>query len=118
MIVPLFVGREKSVLALEETMKNDKHILLVTQKDAATDEPGPDDIFRIGTVGSVLQLLKLPDGAVKVLVEGQSRAEILAYTERSEFFETAARDIPESVHGDPQNCPRWSAPWSRISRTT
>ncbi len=102
MIVPLFVGREKSVLALEETMKNDKHILLVTQKDAATDEPGPDDIFRIGTVGSVLQLLKLPDGAVKVLVEGQSRAEILAYTERSEFFETAARDVPESAHGDPQ----------------
>ncbi len=102
MIVPLFVGREKSVLALEETMKNDKHILLVTQKDAAIDEPGPDDIFRIGTVGSVLQLLKLPDGAVKVLVEGQSRAEILAYTERPEFFETAARDIPESAHGDPQ----------------
>ena len=102
MIVPLFVGREKSVLALEETMKNDKHILLVTQKDAAIDEPGPDDIFRIGTIGSVLQLLKLPDGAVKVLVEGQGRAEILAYTDRAEFFETSARDVPEGGEGDPQ----------------
>ena len=102
MIVPLFVGREKSVLALEETMKNDKHILLVTQKDAAIDEPGPDDIFRVGTIGSVLQLLKLPDGAVKVLVEGQGRAEIEAYTERDEFFETVARDIPEDAEGDPK----------------
>ncbi len=102
MIVPLFVGREKSVLALEETMKNDKHILLVTQKDAAVDEPGPDDIFRVGTIGSVLQLLKLPDGAVKVLVEGQGRAEVVAYTERDEFFETAARDIPEGAEGDPK----------------
>ena len=102
MIVPLFVGREKSVLALEETMKNDKQILLVTQKDAAIDEPGPDDIFRVGTIGSVLQLLKLPDGAVKVLVEGQGRAEIVAYTERAEFFETAARDVPEGADGDPQ----------------
>ena len=102
MIVPLFVGREKSVLALEETMKNDKQILLVTQKDAAIDEPGPEDIFRVGTIGSVLQLLKLPDGAVKVLVEGQGRAEIVAYTERAEFFETAARDIPEGADGDPQ----------------
>ncbi len=102
MIVPLFVGREKSVLALEETMKNDKHILLVTQRDAAIDEPGPDDIFRIGTIGSVLQLLKLPDGAVKVLVEGQGRAEILAYTDRTEFFETSARDVPEGGEGDPQ----------------
>ena len=102
MIVPLFVGREKSVLALEETMKNDKQILLVTQKDAAVDEPGPDDIFRVGTIGSVLQLLKLPDGAVKVLVEGQGRAEVVAYTERDEFFETAARDIPEGAEGDPK----------------
>ena len=102
MIVPLFVGREKSVLALEETMKKDKHILLVTQKDAAIDEPGPDDIFRIGTIGSVLQLLKLPDGAVKVLVEGQGRAEILAYADRTDFFETSARDVPEGGEGDPQ----------------
>ena len=102
MIVPLFVGREKSVLALEETMKNDKHILLVTQKDAAVDDPGPEDIFEVGTIGSVLQLLKLPDGAVKVLVEGQGRAEILSYTERSEFFETMARDISEPAEGDPQ----------------
>ena len=109
MIVPLFVGREKSVLALEETMKNDKQILLVTQKDAAIDDPGPDDIFRVGTIGSVLQLLKLPDGAVKVLVEGQGRAEILAYTERDEFFETAARDIPRATKAIRRNCLHWSA---------
>ncbi|MCY4230065.1 MAG: endopeptidase La [Alphaproteobacteria bacterium] len=102
MIVPLFVGREKSVLALEETMKSDKHILLVTQKDATTDEPVPDDIYQIGTIGSVLQLLKLPDGAVKVLVEGQGRAEILAYTEREEFFETTACEIQENGEADPQ----------------
>ena len=70
MIVPLFVGREKSIHALEEVMKDDKHILLVAQKNASQDDPGRDDIYRVGTVSSVLQLLKLPDGTVKVLVEG------------------------------------------------
>src|SRR5688572_7766869 len=72
MIVPLFVGREKSVRALEDVMKDDKKILLVTQKDAGQDDPGHADIFRVGTIASVLQLLKLPDGTVKVLVEGGS----------------------------------------------
>src|ERR1044072_4020707 len=70
MIVPLFVGREKSVRALEEVMKDDKQILLVAQKDAAQDDPSPADIYEVGTIGTVLQLLKLPDGTVKVLVEG------------------------------------------------
>ncbi|MEM7653210.1 MAG: LON peptidase substrate-binding domain-containing protein, partial [Pseudomonadota bacterium] len=65
MIVPLFVGREKSVLALEDVMNDDKQILLVTQKNAAQDDPTPDDIYRVGTIGTVLQLLKLPDGTVK-----------------------------------------------------
>src|ERR1700689_5566665 len=65
MIVPLFVGREKSVRALEDVMKDDKQILLVTQKNAAQDDPGPSDIYTVGTIGTVLQLLKLPDGTVK-----------------------------------------------------
>ncbi len=76
MIVPLFVGREKSVRALEDVMKEDKQILLATQKNAAQDDPGAGDIYEVGTVGTVLQLLKLPDGTVKVLVEGGQRARI------------------------------------------
>ena len=74
MVIPLFVGRDKSILALEEAMANDKQIMLVAQKSASVDEPSEDDVYRIGTVSSVLQLLKLPDGTVKVLVEGGSRA--------------------------------------------
>ena len=81
MIVPLFVGREKSVRALEDVMKDDKQILLVTQKSAAQDDPKTEDIFTVGTIGTVLQLLKLPDGTVKVLVEGQQRARGDRYTE-------------------------------------
>ncbi|HIM24029.1 MAG TPA: endopeptidase La, partial [Rhodospirillales bacterium] len=76
MIVPLFVGRDKSVLALEDVMKDDKQILLVAQKNAAQDDPTADDIYKVGTVSTVLQLLKLPDGTVKVLVEGVRRAKI------------------------------------------
>ena len=74
MIVPLFVGRDKSVRALEDVMQDDKQILLVTQKNAGDDDPEPGDIYSVGTVGTVLQLLKLPDGTVKVLVEGGERA--------------------------------------------
>ncbi len=74
MIVPLFVGREKSVRALEDVMNDDKQILLVTQKNAGDDDPTPEDMYSVGTVGTVLQLLKLPDGTVKVLVEGTQRA--------------------------------------------
>ena len=81
MIVPLFVGREKSVRALEAVMKDGKQILLVAQKNAAQDDPSADDIFRIGTVSTILQLLKLPDGTVKVLVEGGKRAGITAFKE-------------------------------------
>src|SRR5690349_963975 len=76
MIVPLFVGREKSIRALEEVMRADKQILLATQQNPSDDDPLPDAIYPIGTLASVLQLLKLPDGTVKVLVEGISRAEI------------------------------------------
>jgi ATP-dependent Lon protease len=97
MIVPLFVGREKSINALEEVMRADRQILLATQKDAGDDDPSPEAIFEVGTLATVLQLLKLPDGTVKVLVEGRDRAEILRYTERDSFFEAEVRVLTESV---------------------
>jgi ATP-dependent Lon protease len=95
MIVPLFVGREKSVRALEDVMKDDKQILLVAQKNASQDNPTVEDIHRVGTVASVLQLLKLPDGTVKVLVEGNQRARITGYTENADFFQAQAVTLPE-----------------------
>src|SRR6201998_626810 len=97
MIVPLFVGREKSVRALEDVMKDDKQILLVTQKNAAQDDPATSDIFTVGTVGTVLQLLKLPDGTVKVLVEGGHRARITRFAENEAFFQAYADGIPEKA---------------------
>ncbi|MFV1849908.1 MAG: endopeptidase La [Thalassospira sp.] len=87
MIVPLFVGREKSVRALEDVMREDKQILLVTQKDAGLDDPAVEDLYEVGTVATVLQLLKLPDGTVKVLVEGGKRAEITGYVDNPDFFQ-------------------------------
>jgi ATP-dependent Lon protease len=93
MIVPLFVGREKSVKALEDVMKQDKKILLLSQKDAAKDEPAHEDIQTTGTIGTVLQLLKLPDGTVKVLVEGGIRAEVIEFTNNTNFFQAVAREI-------------------------
>ncbi len=95
MIVPLFVGREKSVRALEDVMKEDKQILLVAQKNAGQDDPMPDDIHSVGTIGAVLQLLKLPDGTVKVLVEGGARARIRTYTDNEDFFQAFAEIIDE-----------------------
>jgi len=95
MIVPLFVGREKSVHALEDVMKDDKQILLVTQKNAAQDDPTPADIFTVGTIGTVLQLLKLPDGTVKVLVEGGQRARIVKFADNPSFFQAYAEAIVE-----------------------
>src|SRR5688572_32668715 len=85
MIVPLFVGREKSVRALEDVMKDDKQILLVAQKNASQDDPTTADIHSVGTLGTVLQLLKLPDDTVKVLVEGGKRVRLLGFTERADF---------------------------------
>src|ERR1700704_4979434 len=90
MIVPLFVGREKSIRALEEVMKNDALILLATQKNASDDDPNPDSIYEVGTLASVLQLLKLPDGTVKVLVEGLERARVEKYSDRTEYYEAPA----------------------------
>ncbi len=95
MIVPLFVGREKSVKALEDVMKDDKQILLVAQKNAGQDNPQPEDIHTVGTVASVLQLLRLPDGTVKVLVEGGQRAKIVKYAENPEFFQVYAEPLPD-----------------------
>ncbi|MCB9960424.1 MAG: endopeptidase La [Rhodospirillaceae bacterium] len=95
MIVPLFVGREKSVRALEDVMSDDKQILLVTQKNAAQDDPAPHDLYSIGTIGTVLQLLKLPDGTVKVLVEGSQRAEITRYVDNEQFFQVYADPIAD-----------------------
>ncbi|MEX6631953.1 endopeptidase La [Hyphococcus sp. ECK-19] len=95
MIVPLFVGREKSVNALENVMQNDKKILLVAQKDAGDDDPLVDDIYEIGVIASVLQLLKLPDGTVKVLVEGEARASIEKYIRTDEYFEAEALYVDE-----------------------
>ena len=99
MIVPLFVGREKSIKALEDVMNDDKQILLTTQKDAANDDPGKEDVYQIGTIGTVLQLLKLPDGTVKVLVEGSFRAKISNFTDNETFFEAYAEKI-EETEGD------------------
>ncbi|TGU22573.1 endopeptidase La, partial [bacterium M00.F.Ca.ET.156.01.1.1] len=95
MIVPLFVGREKSIKALEEVMGQEKQILLATQMNAADDDPEPDAIFDIGTLANVLQLLKLPDGTVKVLVEGASRAKIVSFTDRADFHEARATALAE-----------------------
>jgi ATP-dependent Lon protease len=100
MIVPLFVGREKSIRALEDVMRDDKRILLVAQRDAADDDPSPQGIFTMGTLASVLQLLKLPDGTVKVLVEGNERALITRFTDRREFIEASAEVTPINL-GDP-----------------
>ncbi|GAA6182149.1 endopeptidase La [Shimia sp. NS0008-38b] len=95
MIVPLFVGREKSVRALEEVMADDKQILLSSQIDPADDDPTMDGIYRVGVLANVLQLLKLPDGTVKVLVEGQSRVTITDFLENDDFFEARAEPLDE-----------------------
>jgi ATP-dependent Lon protease len=97
MIVPLFVGREKSIAALEEVMRTDKQILLVAQKNASDDEPTADGIYDMGTLASVLQLLKLPDGTVKVLVEGTRRANIISYTDNENYFEAETEPVQETL---------------------
>ncbi len=95
MVVPLFVGREKSIRALEEAMNAEKDILLVAQFNPKTNDPKPNDIFSVGTVGTIIQLLRLPDGTVKVLVEGKRRAKILEYREIERFFMVAVEEFAE-----------------------
>src|SRR6202165_3521622 len=97
MVVPLFVGREKSIAALEEAMSHDKDIFLAAQKKAKTNEPVPDDIFAMGTLGTILQLLRLPDGTVKVLVAGKRRAQIHRYLPKERFFLVGAEEVEEQV---------------------
>ena len=95
MIVPLFVGREKSIRALEEVMKSDKFILLATQMNAGDDDPAADSIYKTGTLASVLQLLKLPDGTVKVLVEGATRVAVKDYTRTEDYYEADAETLAD-----------------------
>lgn len=94
MVIPLFVGREKSIKCLEAAMDNDKQIFLVAQKDASVDDPSTDDVYQTGTIATVLQLLKLPDGTVKVLVEGTQRAKIDEFLITDEYFLAQAQYIP------------------------
>ncbi|KQT70864.1 DNA-binding protein [Methylobacterium sp. Leaf465] len=96
-IVPLFVGREKSIRALEEAVRTDRHILLATQINASEDDPSTDAIYKIGTLASVLQLLKLPDGTVKVLVEGAGRAKIARFTKSDTYYEAEAETLTDEL---------------------
>src|SRR2546425_5212731 len=96
-IAPLFVGRKKSILALEDVMRSDTFILLATQKNASDDDPATEAIYEVGTLASVLQLLKLPDGIVKVLVEGAQRAKVVKYTDCSEHYEAEAVALGDTM---------------------
>ena len=100
MIVPLFVGREKSINALDKVKDSDKKIILAAQKNAADDDPGHEEIYQMGIVATVLQMLKLPDGTVKVLVEGGQRALIKNYTENSDYYEAEVEFVEESISSD------------------
>ena len=95
MVVPLFVGREKSIKALQEVMKSDKSIVLVTQKNSEIDDPTSKDLYQFGCLSKVLQLLKLPDGTVKVLVEGEKRVKIIKYNEASKDYLTTEVEVAE-----------------------
>jgi len=99
-IVPLFVGREKSIAALESAMKDEKGIFMVAQKNAKKDDPTEDDIYRIGTIGIIIQLLRLPDGTVKVLVEGKKRAIVKEYIPNEEFFSVRVEELEDPENRD------------------
>src|SRR5262249_50165519 len=103
MVVPLFVGRQKSIRALEEAMKKQKFILLAAQKDAKTNDPAEDDIYKVGTLGTVVQLLRLPDGTVKVLVEGKKRARVQRYLTHAQHFPAQPEPLPTSSPSSTQH---------------
>ena len=110
MIVPLFVGREKSIAALESAMKYEKGIFMVAQKNAKKDDPNQDDIYNIGTIGIIIQLLRLPDGTVKVLVEGKTRGAIKEYLPNSLALRGDWKLNPPSLSAitlHPPSCTRW-----------
>ncbi len=100
MIVPLFVGREKSIRALEDVLRDDKRILLVAQKNPGDDDPSRDAMYEVGTTAQVLQLLKLPDGTVKVLVEGAERARVKSFTDRQDYYEAEVTMLPNVIDND------------------
>ncbi|HVO30316.1 MAG TPA: LON peptidase substrate-binding domain-containing protein, partial [bacterium] len=95
MVVPLFVGREKSIRALEEAMSKEKELFLAAQKRAKVNDPTEEDIYQVGTIGTIIHMLRLPDQTVKVLVEGKRRARINKYVGRPEFFQVEVSEIPE-----------------------
>src|SRR3970282_2763609 len=100
MVIPLFVGRDKSIRALDMAMESDKRILLVAQKTAETDDPGADDLYEVGTLAQVLQLLKLPDGTIKVLGEGVSRVQLSRVTEQDGVLAGHARVVEAGIDRD------------------
>src|SRR5271167_4568371 len=97
MVSQLFVGRERSINALDAAMARDKDIFLAAQKNAKTNEPSLDDIYQVGTLGTVMQLLRLPDGTVKVLVEGKRRARVKRFAQTDEFFLVEVEEIAEAL---------------------
>src|ERR671917_566937 len=102
MVIPLFVGRPKSIKALEAAMEAGRQIMLVAQRAAGKDEPKPDDMFEIGCVSSILQMLKLPDGTVKVLVEGIQRARTERITDGDEYFSASVVPVPPEADMKPE----------------
>src|SRR6185295_5284962 len=100
MVSQLFVGRDKSIAALDEAMARDKDIFLAAQKSAKTNDPTPEDIYAVGTVGTIVQLLRLADGTVKVLVEGRARARVRQYLESGDYFLAEIEEIPEQAATD------------------
>src|SRR5208283_705195 len=100
MVIPLFVGREKSIKALEAAMGKDRIIFLVAQKNSKIDEPAKDEIYEIGTLSEILQILKLPDGAIRILVEGLTRVKINEYTQEDPYFEVSVEEVTETEEKD------------------
>src|SRR5574337_448754 len=96
MILPLFIGREKSVRAVDESLSRDRLILLVAQRDAEKEDPGADEIHSVGTVAMIMRMLKMPDGRVKVLVQGLSRAKVVGIERREPYFEARIAEVPET----------------------
>ena len=117
MVVPLFVGRPKSIQALEEAVAGGRELLLAAQRVATKDDPDEDDIHRIGTLGSIIQLLRLPDQTVKVLVEGRARAHLRSFTKQEPYFACAIELIDEGNRRAPRSR-RWCAASTAPSRTT
>ena len=97
MVIPLFVGREKSILALEAAMADNKKILLLAQKNAEVDDPAPKDLYQLGTLSTILQMLKLPDGTIKVLVEGGERVQVDSILETNEYFSASTQALEKAV---------------------